>query len=287
MNNKKAIQNIENWAMITLGLAIYTLGWSAFLIPHQLTGGGISGVAAIIYFATKVIPVSISSFVLNAILVIWARKTLGRQFCINTLICTAILSVFFSIWEHVFTAPIVEDTFMCSLIGAALSGFGVGIALQFGGNTGGTDIIALVINKHRNISFGRITLYLNILIVCGSYFTVGSLEKLVYSFVVMFAFSYISDTVIDGFKQTFQFMVFSNKNNEIAERINNELHRGATLLKSYGVYTKTESNVLLVIAHRTDRTNIIRIIKEIDDTAFISVAKTNSVYGKNFDRIKL
>ena len=103
----------------------------------------------------------------------------------------------------------------------------------------------------------------------------------------MFAFSYISDTVIDGFKQTFQFMVFSNKNNEIAERINNELHRGATLLKSYGVYTKTESNVLLVIAHRTDRTNIIRIIKEIDDTAFISVAKTNSVYGKNFDRIKL
>ena len=273
--------------MISLGLAIFTFAWSAFLIPNQMTGGGISGIAAVVYFATGVIPVSITTFVLNLILVLIAWKILGPKFCINTLICTGILTFFFSIWEHVFTQPLVNDTFMCALIGAALSGLGIGMALNNGGNTGGTDIIALIVGKYRNISFGRVSLYSNILIVCSSYLTVGSIEKLVYSIVVMFVSTYIVDVVIDGYKQTFQFFVFSSKNEEIAERINTDLQRGATLLKGYGSYTKADRDILLVIAHRTDRVSIIRIIKEIDDTAFISVVKTSSVFGKNFDRLKL
>ncbi len=287
MNMKKIWKEIRQWIMITIGLALFTFAWSAFLIPNQMTGGGVSGVAAVVYFATGFIPVGLTTLVLNVILVIIAWKILGPKFCINTLICTGILAVFFSIWENIFTQPLVNDTFMCALIGAALAGAGIGIALSNGGNTGGTDIIALIIGKYRNISFGRISLYSNILIVASSYLTVHSIEKLVYSMVVMFVSAYIVDVVIDGYKQTFQFFVFSSKNEEIAERINKDLHRGATLLKGYGSYSKNESDILLVIAHRTDRVNIIRIIKEIDDTAFISVVKTNSVFGKNFDRLKL
>ena len=175
---------------------------------------------------------------------------------------------------------------MCAMIGAALSGVGVGLALTYGGNTGGTDIIVLMVSKYRNISYGRVTLYLNIFIVLSSYFIVQSLDRLVYSTVVLFVYIFISDIVIDGYKQTFQFMVFSSKNKEIAEKINTDLHRGATFLKGSGSFNKQETNVLLIIAHRTDKMNIIRIIKEVDSSAFISISKVQSVFGKNFERIR-
>ena len=192
-----------------------------------------------------------------------------------------------AVGQAVFTEPLVDDKFMCALIGATVSAFGVGMAINWGGNTGGTDIIALMIGKYRNISYGRVTLYTNLIIVGSSYFIVHSLEKLVYSMVVMFVYTVVSDVVIDGYKQSYQIMVFSKKNREIADRINKEIKRGATFIKATGSYSKEESEILLIIAHRTDKVLITRIIKEIDDTSFISISKTYGVFGKNFDRLKL
>lgn len=286
LSGKEVLKEVRNFVFITLGLAIFAFGWTAFMIPHELTGGGVSGIGAILYFALK-IPVGISTLVLNLILVAFAWKVLGRKFCVNTIICSVILSTFMSIGQAVFTQPLVDDKFMCTLIGASLAAFGVGMAINWGGNTGGTDIVALMIGKYRNISYGRITLYTNLVIVGSSYFIVHDLEKLVYSMVVMFVYTVVSDVVIDGYKQSYQIMVFSKKNREIGERINKEIERGATFIKATGSYTKEESEILLIIAHRTDKVLITRIIKEIDDTAFISISKTYGVYGKNFDRLKL
>src|SRR5574344_277025 len=287
MRPKELLKEIKNYFFICVGLAIFSFGWTAFLIPSEITGGGSSGIAAILYFATGTIPVGISTFVFNIFLVAIAWKVLGRKFCINTMICTVILSVFMTLGQYLFPEPLVaNDPFMCAMIGAALSGVGVGLALTYGGNTGGTDIIVLMVSKYRNISYGRVTLYLNIFIVLSSYFIVQSLDRLVYSTVVLFVYIFISDIVIDGYKQTFQFMVFSSKNKEIAEKINTDLHRGATFLKGSGSFNKQETNVLLIIAHRTDKMNIIRIIKEVDSSAFISISKVQSVFGKNFERIR-
>jgi uncharacterized membrane-anchored protein YitT (DUF2179 family) len=274
--------------MILIGLAIFAFGWTAFMIPNHLTGGGVSGIGAVLYFATG-FPVGITAFVLNMVLVAIAWKILGPKFGINTIICTVLLALFLSIGQSVFSEPLVkDDIFMCAIIGAALSAFGVGIAINFGGNTGGTDIVAMMIGKYRNISYGRITLYSNIAIIASSYFVPnGNIENLVYSMVVMFVYIYVSDLVIEGYKQSFQFMVFSTKNQDIADKINKDLHRGASFLKGYGSFSKAESDVLLIIAHRNDKANIIRIIKEIDNSAFISIAKTSSVFGKNFDNIKV
>jgi uncharacterized membrane-anchored protein YitT (DUF2179 family) len=283
----RILKEINNWFFICIGLAVFAFGWTAFLIPHNMTGGGVSGIAAVIYFATGFIPVGMSTLILNLILAGIAWRVLGKKFVINSVICTLILSFFLNVGQLVFTQPLVDDVFMCALIGAGLAGFGVGLALNYGGNTGGTDIIVLMINKYRNASYGRVTLYLNIGIVLSSYLSVGSIEKLVYSIVVMFAYTFISDIIIDGFKQTFQFLVFSSKNKEIAEKINSEIHRGATFIKGYGSYSKEESDILLIIAHRTDKVNIIRIIKQIDDTSFISISKANSVFGKNFEQLKV
>jgi len=288
ITGKKVLNEVKNYFMILIGLAIFAFGWTAFMIPNHLTGGGVSGIGAVLYFATG-FPVGITAFVLNMVLVAIAWKILGPKFGINTIICTVLLALFLSIGQSVFSEPLVkDDIFMCAIIGAALSAFGVGIAINFGGNTGGTDIVAMMIGKYRNISYGRITLYSNIAIIASSYFVPnGNIENLVYSMVVMFVYIYVSDLVIEGYKQSFQFMVFSTKNQDIADKINKDLHRGASFLKGYGSFSKAESDVLLIIAHRNDKANIIRIIKEIDNSAFISIAKTSSVFGKNFDNIKV
>jgi len=286
LTRSQLLQEAKNYAFITVGLALFVLGWSAFMTPFEVTGGGVAGIASILYFATK-FPIGITTFTFNAILIAIAWRILGTKFCINSLICTFILSVFFSIAQAIFTHPLVDDMFMSVIIGACISATGVGIAVNWGGNSGGLDIIALMIGKYRNISFGHVNFAANVFIVGCSYFIVQDLEKLVYSFVVLFVYMFVADYVIDGYRQTYQFMVFSKENEKIAERISKELQRGATFLKGYGSYNRQESDVLLIVAHRTDKARITRIIKEIDNSAFITITKTSSVFGKNFDKLKL
>lgn len=286
ITRSQVLKEAKNYAFITIGLALFVLGWSAFMTPFEVTGGGVAGIASILYFATK-FPIGITTFLFNAILIAIAWRILGTKFCINSLICTFILSVFFSIAQVLFTHPLVDDMFMSVLIGSCISATGVGIAINWGGNTGGLDIISLMIGKYRNISYGHVNFAANVFIVGGSYFIVHDLEKLVYSFVVLFVYMFVADYVIDGYRQTYQFMVFSKENEKIAERISKDLKRGATFLKGYGSYNRQESDVLLIVAHRTDKAIITRIIKEIDNSAFITITKTSSVFGKNFDTLKL
>ena len=286
INKKTVFEQIKRYFFICLGFGIFTFGWSAFLIPNQLMGGGVSGVASLIFFATT-IPLAISTLVINFILVAISIKILGRKFGITTIIYTLILSLLFGIMQPLFPQPLVDDKFLCALIGAMLSGTGIAIALNNGGNTGGTDIIILMISKYRNISYGRLSMMMNVVIIGCSYLIVQSVECLVYSYVSMIASAYTTDFVIEGYRQTYQIMVFSSKSHELAQRINQDLNRGATLLKGYGSYSKEETDILLVIAHREDRANIIRIIKEVDDAAFMSISKTNGVFGKNFDTLRM
>lgn len=283
---KKVLQEAKNYFFIFLGLAMFTFGWSAFLTPYEVSGGGVAGAASILYFATK-IPIGLTTFTLNAILIAIAWKILGTKFCVNSLICTVVMSVFFSIFQPLFPKPLVDDMFMSVIIGSAIAAYGIGMTINWGGNTGGVDIIALMVGKYRNISYGRVSLLSNVVIVGSSFFVLHDVQRLVYSFVVLLVSIIISDLVIDGYRQTYQFMVFSPKNHEIAQKINSSLHRGATFLKGYGSYNQQESDVLLIVAHKTDKGAITRIIKDIDPNAFITISKTASVFGKNFDNIKI
>ena len=182
---------------------------------------------------------------------------------------------------------LVDDQFMNALLGASLSGIGIGIAITNGGSSGGTDIIALVINKYRNISPGRVILYIDVVIIGSSYFLTHSVEKLVYGYVVMAVFAYVLDLVLAGKNQSFQFMIITKKSELIAGRISEEIKRGITVMKAHGWYSKSETNVLFVIARKSDKPLIMKIIKESDDNSFISVAKVQGVFGENFEKIKL
>ncbi len=284
---KHTVNSIKSYIMISIGLLIYAFGWTAFLIPSDVIGGGVTGVSSLIFFATG-IPVGVINLIINGVLVLIAMRILGAKFGVNTVFGIVMSSVFFIVLQHFIKEPLVSNNpFMCAMIGGMLSGLGVGIAFSNGGNSGGTDIIALIITNYYNISPGRVIIYLDILIIASSYLLFGSVEKIVYGYVVMGLFGYTLDIVIEGSKQSYQIMVFSKNNDIIANRIGTEINRGVTLLKGFGWYTQNEQNVLMVIAQKHDKQNIMRIIKESDENAFISIAKVSGVFGKNFDKIKI
>ncbi len=286
MDKKRIFNEVKSYFFITLGLVIFAFGVSAFLIPAKIVGGGVSGIAMLLYYATG-LPVGFWYFIINIGLLYWGLKKLGKKFALNSLYGVLVNTALFMIFQPLFPRPLVADQFMASLIGAALSGAGLGIAFANGGNSGGTDIIALIISENKNISPGRIILYLNVVIIASSYLLFHSVEKIVYGYVVMAVTSYALDLTLEGQKQSFQIIVFSRANHTIAERISREVGRGVTLWNGYGWYTKRPFDILLVVAHKYDRSKILKIIKQEDEKAFVTMTKVQAAFGENFEHIKV
>jgi len=284
--SKKLINFLESYFLITVGLFIFAFGWTAFLIPSEIFGGGIVGLGALIFFSIG-FPVGYTTLIANAILILIALKILGARFGINTIYGIILSSVFFIILQKYITEPLVADQFMAALIGGGLSGVGIGIAFANGGNSGGTDIIALIINKYRNISPGRIYVYFDVVIISLSWFLFHSIEKLVYGYVVMAVSSYAVDIWLNGSRQSYQIMIYSDLSQIIAEKISKDVKRGVTCLKGYGWYSKKDIEVVMVIARKDDKPKILKIVKEVDKNAFISIAKVMGVFGRNFEEIKI
>ncbi|MDY5969453.1 MAG: YitT family protein [Bacteroidales bacterium] len=280
-----------SYVIITFGLALYTFAWSAFMLPCKIISGGVTGLSSIVYFLLG-IPMGITSFVINLIFLLLGFKFLGAKFGINTIYGIVMSSVFLIMWqqglhvENLFDVKQFGD-FMCSLIGGALCGIGIGLTFNNGGNSGGTDIIALILSKYYPISPGRVILLIDVVIIGCGFFVSHQLEKIVFGYIVMITMTYVLDMVIDGNKQNYQITVFSQKTDEIGETITKEVGRGATLLEARGCYTKEPQQVLMVLVHRTDRAQVLQLIHRIDPDAFISINKAEGVYGKNFEKLKL
>jgi uncharacterized membrane-anchored protein YitT (DUF2179 family) len=271
--------------IIAFGLLLNALGWTAFLIPAQITGGGITGVSTLIFYSTG-FPLGVSYLIINAVLLVFAVKILGPGFGVKTVFSVVVLSVLFSVLQQLITKPIVNDTFLSTVIGGILGGAGIGIVFSQGSSTGGTDIIAMIINKYRNINPGRIILYIDIFIIASSFLIFRSPEKLVYGYVAMGITSYAIDLLFTGSKQSVQMFIFSKKYNLIADRIGKEMGRGITIIDGQGWYTGEQTKVLLVLVKKPEASQIFRIIKEIDQDAFMSVNNVMGVYGKGFERIR-
>ncbi len=282
---QKVLKTLKIYLIITIGLFINALGWTAFLIPSKITGGGITGVSTLIYYATE-FPIGISYFLINIVLIGVSIKILGKNFVIKTIFSTVVLTIFLSILQNVIKEPVVTESFMSAVIGGILAGVGVGIVFTQGGSTGGTDIIAMMINKYRNISPGKIILYLDIIIISSSFLIFHSIEKMVYGYVTMAITAYAIDMVLTGAKRTVQMFIFSKKHELIAEKVSTEINRGITVLDGQGWYSKKETKILLVIVRKQESNHILHIIKDIDPDAFISLGSVMGVYGYGFDKIK-
>ena len=290
---KKKQQVIISYLVITLGILIYTFGWAAVMLPAKIVGGGVSGISSVLYYAVGIhIPIGIMNLVINAVLVLIGFKVLGSKFGANTIYGIVMSSLCFILWQQVLHVETLFDVsqfggFMCAIIGGALCGGGIGMTFAMGGNSGGTDIIALILSKYYNISPGKVIMYLDIFIIGSSFFVSHKLENVVFGYIVMVTMTYVLDMVLDGNKQSYQILVFSQKNKEIGDAITTEVGRGATLLDAEGCYSHQNQQVLIVMVHKTDKPHVMQIIHRIDGNAFISVSKAQGVYGKNFEKLKL
>lgn len=283
---KKLASTIRDYAIISVGLILFVLAWTVFIIPAEITGGGVSGIAAVIFYGWEV-PVWITYLTVNAFLLILALKVLGANFGIKTIYSMSLVSGLFAILPQIIKEPIIDDTFLAAVLGGMISGVGLGIVFSRGGSTGGTDIIAMIINKYRNISPGKVILACDVIIISSSYFIFLSLEKLVYGFVLMWVVSYSLDAFMSGAKRSTQIFIFSNKYDEIADFINKETDRGVTLINGKGWYTKDNVNILMTVVRKRESSIIFRKIKSIDPDAFITMGSVMGVFGQGFDKIKI
>ena len=285
---------IRDYGVITFGLFLYALGWAAFLLPYEISSGGLTGVSAIIYYITG-LELQITYFSINALLIIVAIKILGLMFCIKTIYGVSVLSVYRWWLEEMFkdsNGVLVQilgpgEDFMACVIGAALCGFGLGQIFIHQGSTGGTDIIAAIVNKYKNVTMGRMILYCDIVIISSCYFIFHDWKRVVFGFVTMIVLSLIIDFVMNYVQQSVQFFIVTKKSDEVSKAILSDANCGATLIPAKGCYSGEPISIIMVIAHKRQTFSIFRLIHEIDPSAFISQTKAAGVYGEGFDRIKL
>lgn len=284
--NQMIINDIKVYGIITVGLFINALGWTAFLIPSDIVGGGITGLAALIYFATG-IPVGPTNLAVNAILILFSFKSLGKGFGFKTIYSFTVMSVFLTFLQTVITEPVVDDRFLSAIVGGILGGGAIGLIFTQGGSTGGTEIIAMMINKKRNISPGKIILAFDVVIIASSYLVFGEIEAIVYGYVTMGVVSYVIDLMLTGNQRSVQLFIFSKKAQEVADTIGYDLQRGVTLVKGKGWYTQKDFDIVMVVVRKRESTHIFHMVKSIDEEAFISVGSVMGVYGKGFDQLKI
>lgn len=276
----------RDYFFITFGMALYAFGFCGFILPERVVIGGLAGLGTIIYFLTD-IPVAISQYAMNLLLLAIAYKVVGKRFVLGTIYGATMISVFVGIFQPLFEGGFTNEPFLNIVIGAAMAGTGVGIAFTHNGSSGGTDIIAAMVSKYTNVTVGRTMLYNDFFIISSSYFLFHQVDKVVYGFIVLFLSAYIADTVINTNRQAVQFTIFSRHWREIATAINNEAHRGCTVITGMGWYSKQEVKVLLCMCRKNESVTIFRIIKSIDNDAFVTQANVNGVYGQGFDQVKV
>lgn len=282
---------------------LYTFGFTIFLLPYQIVTGGVTGLAAVIYYGTN-IPIYLSYFIVNAVLLALALKILGLKFMVKTVYAIFMLSFFLALAQDWAMGPNGEMTqvlgkgqdFMSLIIGCCCTGVSLAIVFLHNGSTGGTDIIAAVVNKYHNISLGRVLIFVDFLIIGSSFFvfdakpdyeTIDAIRKVVFGLCTMVIENLMLDYVMNARRESVQFMIISKKYMEIANAIGTQMDHGVTILDGHGWYTGNEVKVLCILAKKTESTNIFRIVKIIDPNAFVSQSSVIGVYGEGFDEMKV
>ena len=291
----RARRILLDYAVLTLACFIFAVCWECFMIPNGMSAGGMMGLATIIQYATGgLIQAQYSYFTINAALIIIAVFAMGIGFGFKTIYCIVMSSVAMQILSAIpelHSVPgqffYVEETVLIPIIAGVFEALGIGLVIRYGGSTGGTDIIAVMVNKYWPVSLSAVFL-LSDLAVCSLLLLLPekNFSDMCYGLEELVTFSLMIDLVVSGRRSTYQLLVFSEKYSEIADHIINVMDRGATIISARGWYTKKERDILLIIISQKELPGLTRVIKELDPKAFISVSPTKSVYGEGFEQIK-
>jgi uncharacterized membrane-anchored protein YitT (DUF2179 family) len=295
---------LKEYALVTLGVVSYAIGWTIFLLPNNLIGGGVSGFASIVYYATG-IQMGITYLVLNVILLLIGTKILGTGFGGKTIYAIIMTAAMLSIMPKLIPTDFIHEfalsngKLICTVLGGIIAGVGIGLSISSGGSTGGTDIVALLWCKFHPASPGRVILIIDFGIILSSllfpsYTETGELlsfaDKLavvVYGLIMVTVSGYAIDMYISGSKQSVQAFIFTKKVTEMADAIAFDMKSGVTVLPAKGWYSKEDKQVIMVVTRKSDLNLLFKYVKTIDPDAFLSVSTVMGVYGQGFDTIKI
>ena len=291
---QKIFREIKDYLMIALGMVLYGIGWTVFLLPNDIATGAVPGIASIVYWATG-FPVQYTYFIINAFLLMLSLKIMGWKFSVKTIFAVFILTLFLSIIQKITNgmALLHDQPFMACVLGASCCGSGIGIAFSANGSTGGTDIVAASVNKYHNISLGKVLILVDLCIIGSCLFvdSFGALDvrckKVVFGLCTMFIECFMLDYVMNWQRQSVQFLIFSKHYKEIAKAITDKTDHSLTILDGHGWYTGREMKVICLLAKKNESVTIFRLIKMIDPNAFVSQSSVIGVYGEGFDQIKV
>lgn len=289
LSKKKLRTILWDYVILTVGTVLYCLAWTSFLIPNGLSSGGLTGLCTSIQFGTNGnIPIGWSFPAINVMLLIMGVLVLGKAFGFRTIYVIALSSLLFEFLPKFPQMEVLmEEKFLVALVGGALEAVGIGLTLIRGGSTGGTDILAMIINKYWPVSPGRVYMVADVFIIALMLLVPGKgLVDMIYGYVIMLTFSFGIDYVLLGNKSSVQILVFSGRYQDIADHVINKFKRGVTALESVGWYSQQSSKVLLIIVRKNQMNLVINAVKEIDKKAFISVSSAQSVYGEGFEEVK-
>ncbi len=289
MTTKSKIHEIRDYVLIAVAMIIGSVGLNLFLLPNHITMGGVGGIASILYWGFG-IPVSVSYFGLNILLLALAYRALGWRFCIKTVYAVGVFAIVTRLIENQTGGNVTllsDQPFMATVLGAFFMGGSAGLGLSCNGSTGGSDTVAAMVNKYYNISLGHAIMICDLLIITSSYWVLRDWEMVIYGYVCLFVSSLCVDHVVGTLRRSVQFFIVSDKYLELSAAINATADRGCTVIDGHGGYSGKDVHMLFVLARQRESQKIFRLIDEIDPTAFVSQSAVIGVYGLGFDRFKV
>ena len=284
---------IKDLIFINLGMAIYDVGWALFLLPYKITTGGGAGMCAIIQYATD-FPMQYSLLIVNTVLLLLAWWQLGFKFALKTLYAVLSLTFYIEVGQEIVSNEsyglwqVLGDNQegMACILGAILNGIGIGMVFMSGGCTGGWDIIASVINKYKNVSIGRVLLYLDLFVIGCCYFLFHSWQMVVFGYVTLVIYTFAVDTMINSSKQDIQFTIYTKHHDTMVESIRTKTGHTATLLFAKGGFTHDQLKVVVTIVHKSEQVEMLRLIRDTDTDAFVTFHRVEGAFGKGFNVIR-
>ena len=294
-DRRKLLSTVKDYLILTVASFLFAFAWEGFMIPNGMSAGGMMGLCTIVQYATGgFIQAQYSYIVINAVLIIVAVLAMGIGFGFKTIYCIVVSSLAMGLvgsLDFLHSAPgeflFIQERVLIPVFAGAIEAIGIGLILRYGGSTGGTDIISLMVNKYWPISLSMIYLVTDV-IICSLllFLPEKNFSDMCYGLEELVVFSLMIDIVVGGKRSSYQLLVFSEHYKELADHIITNMDRGVTLLKAQGWYTKKDKDVLLILINQKELPSLTRVIKEVDPRAFMSISPTNNVYGEGFEEIK-
>lgn len=282
---------VKEYFLMFFGMMMYSFGWIGCVLPANGMGGGAAGLSLVLCTALENLGMHVQIgtmvFFINAVLLLVAGFIVGWNFGVKTIFCVLVISVGMNFWQGVLPEGnfLGVDNLLSIVMGGILAGTGIALCFTQGGSTGGTDIVAMIINKYRTVSYGKILIYSDFVIIASSLLVGKGISAVIYGYVLTAVVGYTVDMIMAGNQQSSQVLIITHDYEKMADAIARNIHRGVTLIDSQGWYSKEQTKMVMVVCRKRETAMILKFVKTIDPDAFMTVGSVMGVYGKGFQAI--